>query len=156
MKRLPENKTKRTSRNHVPSRRVPLKTSDLPKEVREFRKKFREWEESYRDPAARMKLIQNICQRIADAYQPEKIILFGSHAYGKPTRESDVDLLIVMKFDGSPIKQAITISNELGLVTPMDMLVRTPEQIAGRLKIEDTFMREIVERGKVMYEAKHG
>lgn len=103
-----------------------------------------------------MSYIQNVCQRIADAYQPEKIILFGSHAYGKPTRESDVDLLIVMDFDGSPIRQAIKISNELELVTPMDMLVRTPEQIAARLDIEDTFMREIVERGKVMYEAKHG
>jgi predicted nucleotidyltransferase len=128
----------------------------LPKEAQEFRRKFREWEESFRSPAARMKLIQNVCQRIADAYQPEKIILFGSHAYGKPNRESDVDLLIVMKFDGSPIRQAIKISNELGLVTPMDLLVRTPEQIAARLDLDDAFMREVLERGKIMYETKHG
>lgn len=135
---------------------VPARESDLPLDVQAFRRKFREWEESFRDPAARMKLIQNICKRIAETYRPEKVILFGSHAYGSPTPESDIDLLIVMKYEGSPVQQAIRISNELGLVTPMDLLVRTPEQIAARLQIEDGFIREILDQGKVMYEAKHG
>jgi predicted nucleotidyltransferase len=156
MNRSPEKKIKRTPRGRLALRRAPVKDVELPKEVREFRRKFREWENSFRDPAARMKLIRKVCQQIADAYQPEKIILFGSHAYGTPTRKSDVDLLIVMNFDGSPIQQSIKISGELGLVTPMDMLVRTPEQIATRLENDDLFMREIVERGKIMYEAKHG
>src|SRR5205085_343309 len=100
--------------------------------------------------------IQQICERIANRFKPEKIILFGSHAYGQPTLDSDVDLLVVMDFEGSPIQQTIKISRELGLVTPMDLLVRTPEQIQERLRIEDPFMREIVERGEVMYEADHG
>jgi predicted nucleotidyltransferase len=125
-------------------------------QVAEYLQKFREWEESFRSPAERVEFIQRLCERIAKRFKPEKIILFGSHAYGQPTPESDVDLLVVMDFEGSPIQQAIKISRELGLVTPMDLLVRTPEQIRERLRIEDPFMREIVERGKVLYEANHG
>lgn len=136
-------------------RRTPIKTSDLPQDVQDFLQKFREWEESFQSPAKRMNYIRQVCQRIADRYRPEKIVLFGSHAYGQPTSESDVDLLVVMNFEGSPIQQAIKISRELGLVTPMDLLVRTPAQVQERLRIEDPFMREIVQRGKVLYEADH-
>lgn len=125
-------------------------------QVTDYLQKFREWEESFRNPAERAKYIQRLCERIADRFKPEKIILFGSHAYGQPTAESDVDLLVVMDFEGSPIQQAIKISRELGLVTPLDLLVRTPEQVQERLRMEDPFMREIVERGEVLYEADHG
>lgn len=124
-------------------------------QVEEYLQKFREWEDSFHSPAERVGYIQRICQRIAQHFKPEKIILFGSHAYGQPTLESDIDLLIVMNFEGSPIQQAIKISRELGLVTPMDLLVRTAEQVRERLRIEDPFIREIVEHGKVMYEANH-
>ncbi|MGH9834978.1 MAG: nucleotidyltransferase domain-containing protein [Blastocatellia bacterium] len=133
-----------------------IRAAELPKNVQDFLQKFREWEESFGSPARRRKYIKQICERIAERYNPEKIILFGSHAYGRPTSESDVDLLVVMDFEGSPIQQAIKISRELGLVTPMDLLVRTPAQIQERLRIEDPFMREIVQRGKVLYEADHG
>jgi len=126
------------------------------KEVAEYLQKFREWEESFSDPVERTAHIQRLCERIADRFKPEKIILFGSHAYGQPTPKSDVDLLVVMNFEGSPIQQAIKISQELGLVTPMDLLVRTPEQVRERLRIEDPFMRKVVEHGEVMYEADHG
>jgi len=119
-------------------------------------RKFREWEESFQSPVKRMSHIKQVCKRIADTYKPERIILFGSHAYGNPTPESDVDLLIVMDYEGSPVRQAVKISSELGLVTPMDLLIRTPKQVQERLRIEDPFMREILERGKVMYEAEHG
>lgn len=131
-------------------------TADLPPAVREYLQKFRTWEESFRSPARRKAYIQQVCEHLAERFQPEKIILFGSHAYGQPTPESDVDLLIVMDFAGSPLQQAITISRELGLVTPMDLLVRTSAQIQERLQMEDPFMREIIERGKVIYEANHG
>ncbi len=102
-----------------------------------------------------MAYIRKLCKRIAEAYQPEKIILFGSHAYGKPTPESDVDLLIVMEFEGHPIEQTIKIRSELDLVTPMDLLVRTPKEVRERLKDGDMFMVQICERGKVMYEGEH-
>jgi predicted nucleotidyltransferase len=129
--------------------------SKLPNDVQEFMEKFREWEESFKSPARRMRYIRRVCERIAKAYNPEKIILFGSHATGKLTKDSDIDLLIVMDFEGSPIRQAIKITGELGLVTPMDLLIRTPEQVRERVKMGDRFIREILERGKVMYEADY-
>lgn len=128
----------------------------LPQAVQDYLQKFRDWEESFRTPARREQFIQQLCQRIANRFSPEKIILFGSHAYGQPTAESDVDLLVVMEYEGSPLQQAIKISRELGLVTPLDLLVRTPAQVQERLRLEDPFMREIVQRGKVLYEADHG
>ncbi|MGH9938431.1 MAG: nucleotidyltransferase domain-containing protein, partial [Blastocatellia bacterium] len=76
-------------------------------------------------------------------------------AYGEPTPESDLDLLVVMPYEGSYFLQAMAIRRRLGLVTPMDLLVRTQEELQYRLDIGDRFMREIVERGKVMHEATH-
>jgi uncharacterized protein len=124
--------------------------------VQDFLQQFREWEDSFRNPARRRQYIRRVCKRIAERYRPEKIILFGSHAYGTPTSESDLDLLVVMDFEGSSARQAIRISRELGLVTPMDLLVRTPAQFRERLRIEDPFMCEIARRGQVMYETDHG
>ena len=136
-------------------RRKPFKESELPPEVQEFRRKFREWHESFQSRAKRMTYIRKLCQRIAEAYHPEKIVLFGSHAYGKPTPESDVDLLIVMDFEGCPIEQSIKISNELDIVTPADLLIYTPKEVDERLQDGDMFIVDIMRRGKVMYESKH-
>jgi predicted nucleotidyltransferase len=136
-------------------RRKPFKESELPPEAQELRRKFREWHDSFQTRAKRMAFIRKLCKRIAEAYHPEKIILFGSHAYGKPTPESDVDLLIVMDFEGQPIEQTIKISNELDIVTPVDMLVRTPQEVDWRVKDGDMFMIDILKRGKVMYEGEH-
>lgn len=116
---------------------------------------FRIWRESFASPAQRQAYIEDVCRRIAAEFKPEKIILFGSHAYGEPTPDSDLDLLVVMPYEESYFLQAMKIRRRLGLVTPMDLLVRTPEELQYRLDIGDRFMREIVERGKVMYEAPH-
>ena len=102
--------------------------------------------------------IARLCEVIAREFQPEKIILFGSWAYGTPDAESDIDLLIVMPFEGSPFRQAGTILKSVVQsvgVLPLDLLVRTAEQLNARLTIGDSFMREILERGKVLYEADH-
>jgi predicted nucleotidyltransferase len=102
--------------------------------------------------------IARLCEVIAREFQPEKIILFGSWAYGTPDAESDIDLLIVMPFEGSPFRQAGTILKSVVQsvgVLPLDLLVRTTEQLNERLTIGDSFMREILERGKVLYEADH-
>ena len=106
----------------------------------------------YHEPVS---LSEDVCRRIAEEFKPEKIILFGSHAYGHPTPESDLDLLVIMRYEDDYFLQAAKISQRLGLVTPMDLLVRTPEEFQYRLDIGDRFMLEIVERGKVMYEAAH-
>jgi predicted nucleotidyltransferase len=136
-------------------RRKLLKESELPPEAQEFRRKFREWHDSFQTRAKRMAYIRKLCKRIAEAYHPEKIILFGSHAYGKPTPESDVDLLIVMDFEGDSFEQTLKMRSELDLVAPMDLLVRTPKEVIWRLEDGDMFMVNIFWRGKVMYEAKH-
>ena len=99
--------------------------------------------------------IQKLCEQIARDFHPERIILFGSHAYGTPTPDSDVDLLVVMPFEGRHTQQAIRILNKLNVLTPIDLLVRTPEQVEERIAMGDFFMREVLEQGKVMYEATH-
>ena len=116
------------------------------------------WYRDAAEPRKRAAHIKKLCTQIAREFQPEKIILFGSQAYGRPQAESDIDLLVVMPYEGSPFRQAgIILSHvipQLG-VLPIDLLVRTAEQVSERLAIGDRFMREILERGKVMYEASN-
>jgi uncharacterized protein len=99
--------------------------------------------------------IKRLCRRIAEAFQPDKIILFGSRAYGKPRLDSDIDLLVVMPYEGSSRAQAARISRHLDILVSLDLLVRTADEVRERIGMEDDFMREIIERGKVMYEANH-
>lgn len=97
--------------------------------------------------------IKELSEQIVREVQPRKIILFGSHAYGNPAWDSDVDLLVVMPFKGRPNRQAVKIRSRIDTAVAFDLLVRTPEQISQRLAMGDTFMRDILERGKVVYEA---
>ncbi len=97
--------------------------------------------------------IKSLCQQIVENFNPQKIILFGSHAYGKPTVDSDVDLLVVMPFEGRDSQKAIEIRRKIKTLMPLDLLVRTTEQVTERIAMEDFFMREIAEKGKVLYEA---
>lgn len=155
MKSLPRKKAERSPRSQIKGCRPTRKVSALPQEVQDFMRKFREWTNSFHHPAQRRAYIKQICDRIVETYHPEKIILFGSHAYGQPRPDSDLDLLVVMHFEGSPVQQAIKVSRELGFVTPMDLLIRTPEQMQERLRVNDPFMHDIWQRGKVMYETHH-
>lgn len=99
--------------------------------------------------------IKKLCDQIAREFRPKKIILFGSHAYGKPQWDSDVDLLVIMPYKGTPHGQAIKIRSRVEAQIALDLLVRTPKQISRRLAMGDSFIREILERGKVLYEANH-
>ena len=86
-------------------------------------------------------------------FHPHKVILFGSYAGGKPTADSDVDLLVAMKTPLPNVEQAVAIRREIEFSFPTDLLVRTPRQIAERLALGDVFMREVVTKGIVLYEA---
>jgi predicted nucleotidyltransferase len=92
-------------------------------------------------------------QRIVDELNPEKIILFGSYAYGKPNPHSDVDLLIILKTN-APLKERSWKVSRLLLPRPfpVDILVRTPKEVEKALKSGDFFLQEILTRGKVLYE----
>jgi predicted nucleotidyltransferase len=142
----------RSARRKTPSTNA---APPMPPEAAKLIQEHQRWQQCFKSPAKRRAYIKKICQLIAEEFKPEKIILFGSHAYGQPTQDSDVDLLVVMPFDGGYFHQAARIRQHLSLPIPMDLLVRTPEQLHHRLEIGDSFMREIVERGKVMYEAHH-
>lgn len=99
--------------------------------------------------------IDEICRRIAETFHPERIVLFGSYAYGEPTEDSDLDLLVVMPLEESPALKAAEIRIQLSIFEPTDLLVRTPEFVGQRLSLGDSFMRDIFERGRVMYETAH-
>lgn len=104
------------------------------------------------------KQIQQLCNEIAREFHPDRIVLFGSNAYGNPRPGSDVDLLIVMPFEGSPFRQAAKILSHVVKtvgIFPLDLLVRTGRQVQERIQIGDSFMRDVIERGRVMYEADH-
>jgi predicted nucleotidyltransferase len=116
---------------------------------------YREWHQVADSTAKRRAYIRKMCRRIAEEFKPEKIILFGSYAYGKPSKESDVDLLVVMPCEGGYFQQVRTIRRRLNLALPLDLLIYTPAEMQSRLETGDCFVREIVERGRVMYEAQH-
>jgi len=99
--------------------------------------------------------IRNLCRQIVENFQPEKVVLFGSYAYGKPNEDSDVDLLVIMPFEGRDSQKAVEIISRLKTNLPLDLLVRTAEQVKKRIEMEDFFMREIAEKGKVLYETNH-
>jgi len=101
------------------------------------------------------KYIKDLCEQIVRVADPQKIILFGSYAYGKPTEDSDIDLLVVMPVEGHPAYKAAEIRTKIKTPMALDLLVRTPEFVAERIKLGDMFMREVAERGKVIYEAEH-
>ena len=101
------------------------------------------------------KSIVELVERIVREFHPERIILFGSHAYGNPTGASDVDLLVILPFRGSGLQKAVEIVSKVNPRFPVDILVRTPEQIRERLAWHDFFLQEIIEKGKVLYESTH-
>lgn len=97
--------------------------------------------------------IQELSQQIAEQFSPERIILFGSHAYGEPTSDSDVDLLVIMPFEGQSFRQAAKILNRINPTFSVDLLVRTPEQLDERIALGDFFLREVTTKGKILYES---
>ena len=103
----------------------------------------------------RMEEIETLRDSIVSAFRPQRIVLFGSYAYGKPREDSDIDLLVILPFNGKPARKAIEIRSKLNPKLPLELLVRTPEQVADRIADHDWFMQEIIEKGRVLYEADH-
>ena len=97
--------------------------------------------------------IRKVSDQIAKAFLPDRIILFGSYAYGVPTEDSDVDLLVILPHEGKGARKAAEILVKVSPPFPVDLLVRTPDQLQQRLAWNDFFMREIVEKGTVLYAA---
>jgi predicted nucleotidyltransferase len=99
--------------------------------------------------------IKQFADEVARRFKPEKIILFGSYAYGKPTPDSDVDLLVVMPYDRRKGRMSLRILEALDYHFPLDLLVRTPAEVQQRMRWGDCFIEEVLTKGKVLYEATH-
>lgn len=97
--------------------------------------------------------IKKITDQIVKNYQPEKIILFGSYAWGKPTKDSDIDLFIVKGSRKRRIDRERELSKYLfGHDFPaMDILIYTPAETKKRLSIKDPFIKDIISKGKLLY-----
>ena len=103
-----------------------------------------------------MRTIRALAKVIVEKFDPEEIVLFGSHAYGKPHAWSDVDLLVVMNTPKGEVKTIIEISDSLPpLPFSVDIIVRSRVVINKRKKSGDFFLREITKKGKVLYARGH-
>jgi len=99
-------------------------------------------------------IIFKMVDKIIIAYEPKKIILFGSYAYGKPEEDSDIDLLIIKNTNKRPIDRWIEIKKILRDTSqnlPVSPLVYTEKEIEERKAIKDFFIEEILERGEILY-----
>lgn len=96
--------------------------------------------------------IADLSERIVREFQPDRIILFGSYAYGEPRPDSDVDLLVVLPFEGKGFRKSLEILNRVSPDFSVDLLARRPEDTARRYAEGDPLIREALDRGKVLYE----
>ncbi|MEW6040042.1 MAG: nucleotidyltransferase domain-containing protein [Elusimicrobiota bacterium] len=98
--------------------------------------------------------IENIVSKIVENYRPDKIILFGSYAYGNPTEESDIDLFIIKDDNRRRIERFREVMHLLMDIKGMaiEPIIFTNEELQKRIKLEDDFILEIITKGKVLYE----
>jgi len=102
-----------------------------------------------------LKDIQKIIRQIVARFHPQKVILFGSHAHGKPTEDSDVDLLVVMETDEQPLHAAAQIAAAVDHPFPLDIIVSTPSTFEASLARSGVFATEVMTRGVILYEARN-
>jgi len=107
---------------------------------------------SYFGTKVPMRVIRRYAQQVAERFQPDQIILFGSYAYGTPHEESDVDILVVMPCRNSG-DMAFKIRCAIDPPFAVHVVVRTPYAMEWRLREGDSFLREVVSKGKVIYES---
>jgi predicted nucleotidyltransferase len=105
----------------------------------------------YRGKDIPMRLIRRFAREVAERFHPDRIILFGSHAYGTPHDDSDVDVLVVMPCRNQ-LDTAFKIHSTILPPFPLDVIVRTPKEMSWRLREGESFLTEVVSKGKVLYE----
>jgi predicted nucleotidyltransferase len=99
--------------------------------------------------------LKNIVAKIINNFDPDKIILFGSYAYGHPTGDSDMDIMIVMDTDEKPHKRAVSVRKVLkGIGIPKDIIVKTPEEFERFKDIVGTIVYPAAHKGRIIYERR--
>jgi len=96
--------------------------------------------------------IRKYVKKVAEQFRPRQVILFGSYAYGTPTEDSDVDLFVIMPHKDHATLQAATIRKSVRAGFPLDLVVRSPDEVRHRLDMGDPFVREIMDKGQSLYE----
>ncbi|MBN1345421.1 MAG: nucleotidyltransferase domain-containing protein [Phycisphaerae bacterium] len=99
-----------------------------------------------------MSEIQDLAGRIGREFDPDRVVLFGSYADGTATPDSDVDLLVILPFEGKSFHKSLEILNRTDPRFPIDLLARCPEDVDRRYAERDPLIREALDRGKVLYE----
>ena len=98
--------------------------------------------------------VREFVDRLAEEFSPQRVILFGSHARGNPADDSDVDLLVIMDTGKRPVQQALEIRLRLDCSFPLDLLVKTPQEVQRRIDLHDLFLTSILAQGKTLYESR--
>jgi predicted nucleotidyltransferase len=105
----------------------------------------------YRGADIPMRVIRRFARDVAEKFQPDRIVLFGSYAYGTPHEDSDVDVLVIIPARNQ-LDMAFKIHWAIQPPFPLDIIVRTPKEMAWRLEEGESFLTEVLSRGKVLYE----
>jgi len=96
--------------------------------------------------------IRELTERIVREFSPERIVLFGSYASGNPRPDSDVDLLVILPFEGKSFRKSLEILNRVNPRFPVDLLARRPDDTARRYREGDPLIREALDHGQVLHE----
>lgn len=97
--------------------------------------------------------ISEIVEKIASGYNPDKIILFGSYAIGNPNENSDLDLFVIKESDIPRPQRVVKVRKMLyGSMVPIDIIVYTPEEIEAAKENKFSFVYEVLNTGKILYE----
>ena len=99
--------------------------------------------------------IDTLCRQISVRFRPDRVILFGSYAYGQPTSDSDVDVLVVVRHRGPSYRLAARIRNSIDVDFPVDVLVCSPREVRRQIALADPFMLEVMSKGEVLHEARN-
>ena len=96
--------------------------------------------------------IRELTERIVHEFHPERVILFGSYAAGNPRPDSDVDLLVILPFEGKNFRKSLEILNRVNPRFPVDLIARRPDDTARRYREGDPLIREALDHGQVLHE----
>jgi predicted nucleotidyltransferase len=99
--------------------------------------------------------IQAFVDQVVRRFRPAKVILFGSYAWGRPTEDSDVDLMLIMPHRGPSARTATQIRLACPRAFPMDLIVRTPAEVRRRIRMGDQLLRQVTSNGVVLHEDRH-
>ena len=99
--------------------------------------------------------IRELTERIVREFSPERVVLFGSYASGNPRPDSDVDLLVILPFEGKSFRKSLEILNRVNPRFPVDLLARRPDDTARRYREGDPLIREALDHGQVLHERNH-